>query len=200
MPKIVDHEQYRKQLLASCAALFAKHGYAGVSMKQVAQAAGVTTGTLYHYFADKEALFAALVQEMNDRDLERVTAQASGRENREEMDGSVAEQVADAFRTLTPHTDQLLSNLLILIDYAKQHGAPAAERIPAVRAANTEVRNAVAATMHIEDPRIVTLFCAIMDGLMVEHYLGQPYATFEEQASLLGEIFAAYFAAKYGVS
>lgn len=191
MPKIVDHDLYRKQLLASCAALFAQHGYAGVTMKQVAKAAGVTTGTLYHYFPDKESLFAALVQEMNDRDLQRVTMETPG-------GASVQEQVANSFRSLTPHAEGLLRNLLILIDYTKQHGQPAADRITSVRTANNAVREAVATTMHIDDPRLVTLFCAIMDGLMLEHYLGQPHATFEEQADLLGDIFAAYFKAKYG--
>ena len=49
MPKIVDHDLYRKQLLASCAALFAQHGYAGVTMKQIAKAAGVTRVALDQY-------------------------------------------------------------------------------------------------------------------------------------------------------
>lgn len=57
MPKIVDHDQYRKELTQAALKVFAKSGYANVSMRSLAVALGVSTGTLYHYFPTKEALF-----------------------------------------------------------------------------------------------------------------------------------------------
>ena len=57
MPKIVDHEQYRKELLGKCFDLFAQKGYGSITMRQIAQGLGVSTGTLYHYFPSKQALF-----------------------------------------------------------------------------------------------------------------------------------------------
>jgi AcrR family transcriptional regulator len=41
---------------------FLIHGYAGASMDKVASAAGVSKATVYSYFADKEALFKALIE------------------------------------------------------------------------------------------------------------------------------------------
>lgn len=42
---------------------FLAHGFLGASMRNIAAAAGVTTGALYRYYTDKEALFEALVEE-----------------------------------------------------------------------------------------------------------------------------------------
>ena len=39
---------------------FAAHGYAGTTMTQVAERAGLSKGLVYHYFAGKEALFRAV--------------------------------------------------------------------------------------------------------------------------------------------
>ena len=40
--------------------LFTEHGYAGTSVADIIQGAGVTRGALYHHFAGKEALFRAV--------------------------------------------------------------------------------------------------------------------------------------------
>ncbi|MDO5630291.1 MAG: TetR/AcrR family transcriptional regulator [Paracoccus sp. (in: a-proteobacteria)] len=41
--------------------LFARHGYAAVSMRKIAEAVGVQVGALYAYTADKQALLADLL-------------------------------------------------------------------------------------------------------------------------------------------
>lgn len=43
--------------------LFARHGYAAVSMRQIAAAVGVQAGALYAYTPDKQALLAGLLIE-----------------------------------------------------------------------------------------------------------------------------------------
>jgi AcrR family transcriptional regulator len=48
--------------------LFADKGFADVSTQAIVAAAGVTRGALYHQFADKAALFAAVYEEV-ERDL-----------------------------------------------------------------------------------------------------------------------------------
>ena len=46
----------RRKLLDAALKLFAARGYHGTNVPEVAQAAGVGTGSLYRYFANKEAL------------------------------------------------------------------------------------------------------------------------------------------------
>ncbi len=51
------------EILAAAVEEFVEHGYAATKLEDVARRAGVTKGTLYLYFANKEALFKAVVRE-----------------------------------------------------------------------------------------------------------------------------------------
>lgn len=51
------------ELLSAALEVFAEHGFAAARLEDVARRAGVTKGTIYLYFDDKEALFRAVVRE-----------------------------------------------------------------------------------------------------------------------------------------
>lgn len=61
MPKIVNHDEYRQELLEKSFHLFTRKGYSNVSMKEIAAEVGVSTGTLYHYFPSKENMLAEMI-------------------------------------------------------------------------------------------------------------------------------------------
>jgi AcrR family transcriptional regulator len=52
-------------LIAAARTLFAVHGYADVSLETIVRTAGVTRGALYHHFADKTELFAAVFEQVD---------------------------------------------------------------------------------------------------------------------------------------
>lgn len=52
--------------------LFGRRGFVGVSVDDVALAAGVTRGALYHYFDSKERLFEEVFQEVEAALVQRV--------------------------------------------------------------------------------------------------------------------------------
>ncbi len=54
----------RTALIAAARKLFAAHGFSDVSTQAIVAEAGVTRGALYHQFADKTELFAAVYEEV----------------------------------------------------------------------------------------------------------------------------------------
>lgn len=58
-----DGEQSRERLLHSALALFAEHGYAKTSTRQLAEAAGTNLAAISYYFGDKAGLYRAAFTE-----------------------------------------------------------------------------------------------------------------------------------------
>ena len=56
-------QQTARDIRAAALRLFAEHGYAAVSMRQIAQEVGVQAGALYLYTPDKQTLLADLMLE-----------------------------------------------------------------------------------------------------------------------------------------
>ena len=54
----------REALIAAARPLFAARGFAEVALETIVRAAGVTRGALYHHFADKTELFAAVFEQV----------------------------------------------------------------------------------------------------------------------------------------
>lgn len=59
-------------VVAAARDLFARQGWAGTSMEEVARAAGVTKGGLYHHFKDKTALLAAVYEDQERRSVQHL--------------------------------------------------------------------------------------------------------------------------------
>jgi len=55
-------EATRALLVSVARQLFTERGYAGTSVEDIIEAAGVARGALYHHFAGKDALFAAVYE------------------------------------------------------------------------------------------------------------------------------------------
>jgi AcrR family transcriptional regulator len=59
-------EVTRSTLLAAARRLFVAKGYFATGTEEIVRAAGVTRGALYHHFANKEALFLAVFEAVED--------------------------------------------------------------------------------------------------------------------------------------
>lgn len=62
-PNAMRSAEMRQRLVDAARALFLEQGFAGTSTPAIVSAAGVTRGALYHHFADKQALFKAVLEQ-----------------------------------------------------------------------------------------------------------------------------------------
>ena len=72
--------------------VFARHGYHGASLRQIAKACEITLGTVYHYYPSKQDLLAELMSDA----LQPLIA--SGRQVRAEFAGDPRRQLFEAVR------------------------------------------------------------------------------------------------------
>lgn len=63
VPKVVDQTERRTQVAAAARAVIARDGLEGASVRRVAAEAGSSTTVVTHYFADKDALLLAAVED-----------------------------------------------------------------------------------------------------------------------------------------
>ena len=106
-------EATKRRFLEIGRAEFLAHGYAGASLRGIAQKAGMTLSAFYRYYPTKEALFSALVKEPGDELLRMLTVAQTAffalppQRQRERMAGDEYTQVlaymcdhADAFKLI----------------------------------------------------------------------------------------------------
>ena len=93
----------RGRLATGALEAFARAGYAGVGVGELAAGAGVTTGSLYHHFGSKLGLYALVRTEVERRVLDR-------------MEGAAAARAGDPAPVVTR------AALLVGFDYAVEHG------------------------------------------------------------------------------
>lgn len=76
MPKIVDHDQRRRELIETTWQVIARRGLSGATMRQIAQEAGYANGALKPYFPAKADLLEATynhVYELTEARIDQAT-------------------------------------------------------------------------------------------------------------------------------
>lgn len=88
MPKIVDHDVQRVKFAEAAMRLIARLGLEGVTMRAVATEAGLSYGSLFHYFSSKDELLMHTIRHTTSRQTQRAnefTSQHSGLKALEEL-------------------------------------------------------------------------------------------------------------------
>jgi AcrR family transcriptional regulator len=67
----------REAIVAAATRLFAERGYEATGIDEVARAAGVSKGALYHHYSDKADVLAAVYEDVETKLVERLVAVAS---------------------------------------------------------------------------------------------------------------------------
>lgn len=132
------HALTGKELLLNVARdLFSAHGYNGVSIQQIADAAHMTKGSPYYHFKNKEDLFTQVF-------VREIRGFLDGIHQVIEGDGSFEERIYQSFRYVLVHGDEGLNRLSDDFDrYILPHRDPNETEIEGITAASV---------VHIFDP------------------------------------------------
>jgi len=101
-------EATRSQLIEVATRLFAAQGYEDTSIDAVLREAGVSRGSLYHHFASKEALFEAVLEDVEAKVGERTLAATAG------ADGPVAALRAGCLEWIRVAGDPVVQRILLI--------------------------------------------------------------------------------------
>ena len=137
--KIQQSEATRAALVRTARKLFAKHGYANVSIEDIVTRARMTRGALYHHFTDKADLFKAVLEGVMAGVVQQVKAEAMAQGRPEKHLEAGVEAMLDA--TMDPEVQRIL-----LIDGPSVVGWDAWREMEE-RYGLGEIRNALAAAM-----------------------------------------------------
>lgn len=185
MPKVVDHDQYRRELLRQCFDLFADQGYAALTMRQIAQALGVSTGTLYHYFSSKEDLFEQLVADMVEQDIYSFATEL-------EKLPTFNERLEAAFKFLERHETRCRQQTLISIEFYQQQGADKVQKNVVLKQVSAHVEQALVDILKLEDRRLIRLLMCFVDGLLMHRMFEGESVSMTEQLTLMRHVITTY--------
>ncbi len=185
MPKVVDHVQYRRSLLKQSLDLFAEKGFGSITMRQLAEGLGVSTGTLYHYFPNKESLFLQLVQELTEQDIGNFLAQAP-------LSPSRLERLEAVMAFVIENLDYFTKQLLLWIDFSQYTHRTHLELPEIIEKLWDQTRQALSDYLQTQNFVALDFILVYVDGLLVQRvYDKKDLDWFKVQLHLLCQMAAA---------
>ncbi|MEM7555476.1 MAG: TetR/AcrR family transcriptional regulator [Cyanobacteria bacterium P01_A01_bin.84] len=185
MPKIVDHENYRKELLWKSFDLFASKGYASVTMREIATELGVSTGTLYHYFPNKEALFLQLVEEQYQQDITNFLAQVGDIK-------TVPDRIRAVVNFTEKNEDYFISQMLLWSDFYQQQGKSEVLNNEILKRVAQKSREELLKYLEIKDKTIADFVVNFLNGLICVRMFEGGMVSYDEQGELLVNMVSVY--------
>lgn len=78
MPKIVDHDERRRDIVAAVVRIITRDGIERCTLRTIAREAGTSLGVLAHYFADKDDILTTALGLSHERIYARIEAKLEG--------------------------------------------------------------------------------------------------------------------------
>lgn len=178
MPKVVNHEVHRISILKRCLGLFAKKGYAAMTMREISRELRVSTGSLYHYFPTKEVLFEEMAKWAVREDaaqLEEVRGASQQMNFRERL-----ELLFDFVREREGHFQDLI---LIASDLYRLDESEPARAI--LKDCSLVFRSAIESHLMLKNEEMEKLFFSVLIGTVFQRMLDHDAADFEKTFSIV---------------
>ena len=162
----------RQQLLDVASRVFAARGYAATGMRDLAAAAGVSTGSLYHYFPDKRTLFEQLVEQTVDADLAHLE-EALGSAPR-----STPERLEVFLALVRESEDDLQLQSALLVEYARLARAEPGTSLTPSRTAHLRYVTSLARLLGVSQERANLVLHSVV-GLLLQRFTDAGTTPFE---------------------
>ncbi|MGP3960135.1 TetR/AcrR family transcriptional regulator [Nonomuraea sp. 3N208] len=78
MPKIVDHDERRREVLSAARRVIVRDGIDAATTRAIAKEAGYSNGVLAHYFADKDEILLSALRQSHQRIRARLARKVEG--------------------------------------------------------------------------------------------------------------------------
>ena len=78
MPKIVDHEERREEVVEAARRVILREGIEATTTRAIAREAGYSNGVLTHYFADKDDIMLSALRASHRRIVDRLRVKLAG--------------------------------------------------------------------------------------------------------------------------
>ena len=185
MPKVVDHAARRAEILARCFDLFAEQGYAALTMRSIARALGVSTGSLYYYFESKEQIFAEMVRHSSAQNVALALAEIPADA------ATAAERLAGLARFVSRNADTLQKVIQIVVEYARQQEGPLDAAL--LQATLGVYRTAIADQLGLSsDPgEGAGVVLSLLLGALLQHHLDPASVDLERQVQAIAALLPA---------
>lgn len=187
MPKIVNHEKYKAEILSKCVDILARRGYSAVSMREIATELDVSTGTLYHYFSTKEDIFKELVKFVLNKDIEELQVYSKGEDNQ------TIEKRVEALFTMVKDRETYFQNLLYIIcdvSRLKNHE----EEKQLIAEAMKEYVTIITKHLGITNPNLNRLLISIILGTVGQRIVDQDSIKLDEVAEVVKDFMGVVLA------
>ena len=168
-------EHTRNLLLDAAKDVFARRGFEGASLEEIAEAAGYTRGAIYKHFSGKEELFLAVNKRFNEVFLESFVEQIDPETPLEEVDlASIAKQW-HAMQYSDPHDFALGFEFnLFVLRHPETREIVARQRLDLARMIAhfiEEQAERIGETLRMPSLTVARLVLACSDGLQLAGFL-----------------------------
>ncbi|MCX7998989.1 MAG: TetR/AcrR family transcriptional regulator [Leptospiraceae bacterium] len=175
MPKIVNHEEYRELLLNKAFELFARRGYE-ITMRELAKELEVSTGSLYHYFENKEDIFRQTMEYIAKKQVQILLEKIGKNKTPDEKVQLVLEYILQ--------NESFFQNTLFLaIDYYRQNNCSHPDKI--IQEMTHFYKQNIAEQLGITHNVLASAVLSFILGFLVHRILNPDAGDWEGQIALL---------------
>lgn len=173
MPKIVDHDERREEILQAAMRVIRAVGLDGTTTRAIAREAGTSSGGLSHYFADKDDILRSILVMTHRRSRERQAKALAGKSALDKLWALLLDNLPlDEERSVETLMEMTFwPRAVSSAELRKFQDEAAHELLASLGKLIGEVREAGQLASHLSDADLAEVLIGVIDGFSVHYEL-----------------------------